>query len=698
MRYKKGLRLQAFFFNALSPTFLLFSLFSKAMKLKTMKQFKPKKLIFLLSGLILSTIISAQITPHEAIKQMQKGINLGNTHEPPTEGGWNNPKAQEYYFDLYKDAGFDCVRIPVRYDNYTGKTPPYKISETWLNRIEEVAEWGLKRGLFIVINTHHDDWIKSSYTDANKARFDSIWSQIAVRFKDKPEKLIFEIINEPHGLTKAQNDDLHARVLSIIRKTNPTRLVIFQGHNWGGSDELITAAIPNDKYVIGSFHSYDPYLFGLEGQGTWGTASDYNQLENKFKAVSNWSVKNNIPVFLGEFGSLKKCEFNSRMRHYRAYVELSQKYGFASMAWDDGGDFRIMERQQKSWNEVKDILIYTSAQSPVPSVKVYRDSIIVLNWVNRLTDNDSIIIQRRTGTSQNYIKLATLKSDAIAFEDVKPAMNQTYTYRIIAHYNDSTGLYSQPIQIFFPTWVKPVRTPFTGTPHEIPGKIEAENFDIGGEDFTYHDADVANIPGKYRPGEGVDIYDRLGTGFHIGNAIEGEWYEYSVDVKSEGLYTVTAHLATAYNGGKFQISIDSVRSEIVTVSSTLSNLNTKPFSTEMYLYPGKKIMRFTVVANPLFNIDKFEFDLKTANRDFEVNPEKPFQLAQTANEIIVKQNSSQNLNLIGLYSLTGSLIKVIKNPGNQTVIPTVGLPAGVYIVRASTASKSFSEKVVVNPF
>jgi aryl-phospho-beta-D-glucosidase BglC (GH1 family) len=276
------------------------------MKFKSMKQFKQKKLIFLLSGLIFSTIISAQITPHEAIKQMQKGINLGNTHEPPTEAGWNNPKAQEYYFDLYKDAGFDCVRIPARYDNYTAKTPPYKVSDAWLNRIEEVAEWGLSRGLFIVVNTHHDDWIKSSYTDANKARFDSIWSQIAVKFKDKPEKLIFEIINEPHGLTKAQNDDLHARVLSIIRKTNPTRLVIFQGHNWGGSDELITAAIPNDNYVIGSFHSYDPYLFGLEGQGTWGSASDYNQLENKFKSVSNWSVKNNIPVFLGEFGSLEK--------------------------------------------------------------------------------------------------------------------------------------------------------------------------------------------------------------------------------------------------------------------------------------------------------------------------------------------------------------------------------------------------------
>ena len=497
-----------------------------------MKQFNQKQIVLLIFGLGISSIISAQITPHEAIKQMQKGINLGNTREPPTEGGWNNPKAQEYYFDLYQDAGFDCVRIPVRYDNYTGKTAPYKVSEAWLNRIEEVAEWGLSRGLFIVINTHHDEWIKNSYTEANKTRFDSIWSQIAVRFKDKSEKLVFEIINEPKGLTKAQNDDLHTRVLSIIRKTNPTRLVIFQGHNWGGSDELIVAAIPKDSFLIGSFHSYDPYLFGLQGQGTWGTASDYNQLENKFKTVSNWSVKNNIPVFLGEFGSLKKCEFNSRMRHYRAYVEFSQKYGFASMAWDDGGDFRIMERQQKTWDEVKDILIHTNAKSPVPLVNVMQDSIVRVRWTNQISDHDSIIIQRRMGSSQNYKSIATLIPDTTLFYDIKPSMNQTFTYRVIAHYNDTTDHYSQPVQVFFPTWTKPVRLPFFDTPLTIPGIIEAEDFDKGGEDFTYHDADVSNIPGKYRPNEGVDIYDRLGAGFHIGNAIAGEWYEYSVDIKT----------------------------------------------------------------------------------------------------------------------------------------------------------------------
>lgn len=664
-----------------------------------LKQIKRKRLIFLFVIIIAGFSLSAQITPQEAIKQMQKGINLGNTFEPPTEAGWNNPKAQEYYFDMYKQEGFDCVRIPVRWDAYTGKTAPYKVSDTWLNRIEQVVDWGLKRGLYIVMNTHHDDWIKSSYTETNKARFDSIWSQISVRFKGKSEKLIFEIINEPHGLSQANNNDLHARVLSIIRKTNPTRLVIFQGHNWGGSDELITAAIPKDNFVIGSFHSYDPYLFGLEGQGTWGTTSDYNQLEAKFKKVYDWSVKNKIPVFLGEFGSLKKCDFNSRMRHYRAYVELSQKYGFACMAWDDGGDFRIMERQTKGWDEVKDILINTTAKSPVPVASIVKDSIVGIKWTNRVTDHDSIFIQRRIGTSQVYSTIARLKSDTTLYYDVKPAMNKTYTYRVIAHYNDTTNLYSQPVQILFPAWIKPVRTPFYGTPLAIPGTIEAEDFDKGGADFTYHDADETNVPGKYRPSEGVDIYDRLGNGFHIGNVVAGEWYEYSVDIKTKGLYSVTSQLASVYNGGKFQIKIDTIQSEIITVSSSNSNLNTKPYTTEMYLDPGVKIMRFSVVATPVFNIDKIIFDLKSAVSDLEIKNEKPFFVYQnSSDEIVVNLKTNQQINKIGLYSVSGGLLKMVNTSDSQTIIPANNLPAGVYIIQLSGVSKQFSEKIVINRF
>ena len=150
-------------------------------------------LLFLITSGIGLVLTLAQLSPQEAILSMQKGINLGNTLEPPLEGGWNNPKAQEYYFDLYKQAGFDCVRIPVRWDEHTQDSYPYNIDLSWLQRVEEVVDWGLQRGLFIVINAHHDDWIKQNYSNASyRARFDSIWSQISVRFRDKSEKLIFE--------------------------------------------------------------------------------------------------------------------------------------------------------------------------------------------------------------------------------------------------------------------------------------------------------------------------------------------------------------------------------------------------------------------------------------------------------------------------------------------------------------------------
>lgn len=186
--------------------------------------------IFVIS-MVIPHVGSAQLTPHDAIKQMTKGINLGNTHEPPTEAGWNNPKAQEYYFDLYKEAGFTFVRIPVRWENYTGTSFPYTVSKAWLDRIEEVSDWGLARGLYIIINAHHDEWIMKNYSSqVNRDRFDSIWSQVATRFRNKSDRLILEILNEPNGpITKAQNDDMHKRVLSYHPQNKSDQIGGFPG-------------------------------------------------------------------------------------------------------------------------------------------------------------------------------------------------------------------------------------------------------------------------------------------------------------------------------------------------------------------------------------------------------------------------------------------------------------------------------------
>jgi aryl-phospho-beta-D-glucosidase BglC (GH1 family) len=656
-----------------------------------MSKFYISLLVIIFSGITHNS--AAQLTPQEAAGQMQKGINLGNTLEPPLEGGWNNPAAQEYYFDMYRDAGFNCVRVPVRWDEHTQDVYPYKIDEAWLQRVEQVLDWGLSRGLYIIVNAHHEEWIKSNYANAAyRERFDSIWSQIATRFKDKPEKLVFEVINEPYGLTKEQNDDLHQRIVSIIRKTNPTRIIIFQGHNWGGSDELVAAAIPADNYLIGSFHSYDPYTFGLLGEGTWGSAADISVLNNKFLNVKNWSDNNHIPVLLGEFGSLATADYNSRMKHYKTYVELAQKYGFIYCAWDDGGDFRIMKRSEKKWDEIKDILLHTSSGSPKnPVLKIVRDTTIQLNWTNVLAGADTLFIERRTPATA-YARIAILKGDTSSFTDFHPYSNLYNHYRIIARYPDK-DLYSYPVRIFMPIYVPMVRKPFPGEPGSIPGIIEAENFDSGGEGFTYHDSDPANVPGVYRPDDGVDIYDRNGTGYHIGNAVPGEWCEYTVSVEHEGAYKAEFMLASLQGGGTFKVKIGDVESDTLTVLNTKSALNTKAVAAVMNLAAGIQIMRFTVLTQPAFNIDQFKFTEAAVPSYIQSIEKIPFTVFQDQNhEISYSLKNDFSIQWIRLYNINGSLVYAINNPGNTGNISLNEIPEGIYLFQALTSRGNFRLK------
>lgn len=301
----------------------------------------------------------------DAVRRMGRGINLGNTLEPPLEGGWNNPAAEEYYFDDYKAAGFHCVRVPVRWDEHTDKKPPYHVDEKWMNRVEQVVEWGLKRDLFVIINAHHEEWIKKEYSNEKlRERFDCIWQQISERFKDKPETLLFEIINEPKGLGIPEVNELNERILKIIRKTNPARIVIFSGNEWGGYVPLMQATVPKDPYLIGTFHAYEPGRFAFDAKGEWGTDNDKAFVKAMFEKVSQWSRKTDVPVLLGEFGAVRKCDPESRKKFYAFYVQQALGHGFAFTVWDDGGDFRIYKRKDRTWNGIKDILINTPAVAP----------------------------------------------------------------------------------------------------------------------------------------------------------------------------------------------------------------------------------------------------------------------------------------------------------------------------------------------
>jgi hypothetical protein len=417
-----------------------------------------KTILVLLLLLSLPFLSFGQLTPQGAVKGMMRGINIGNTMEPETEGTWGNPPVKERAFDDYKNAGFTAVRIPITWDKHTAAKSPYTITKSWLDRVEQVVDWGLKRHLLIIINAHHEGWIKNNYSADNIARFDSIWSQIANRFKNKSDSLIFEIINEPYPITQANIDDLNARTLKTIRKTNPTRIVSFSGNSYSNSGELLAAKIPDtsDKYLIGYYHSYDPYPFGLVGPGTYGTDADKAATKAKFDDVTNWSVKNNIPVILDEYGYMKLCEYNSRMCAYATVVDQALRHGVAPFAWDDNGDFPIYyDRTKGLFNEIKDILINTYIESPA-KLKISQpvSNRVILEWTNRTSNNDSIIIERKKSINGTFAAYAKVVPAMNSFTDTAVTLGEVYYYRLRTNIKDSIYPMSYPISISQPYFTK----------------------------------------------------------------------------------------------------------------------------------------------------------------------------------------------------------------------------------------------------
>jgi aryl-phospho-beta-D-glucosidase BglC (GH1 family) len=408
-------------------------------------------LISLLLFLSLNPVINAQLTPQDALLLMNRGINVGNSLDAvPTETSWGNTPIKEYYFDDIKSAGFNCVRIPITWKFHVSKSFPYQIDSLWIDRVDTVITWALSKGLVVIINAHHEAGLKAVDTMSNPlaradtlAKYDSIWSQVSRRFKDKPDFLLFEMLNEPQQMSQATLDSLNVRILSIIRKNNPTRITLFSGTSYTGSGNLLATAIPDtsDNYLMAYYHSYDPWSFAGEAVGTFGSSGDISSSDSRFHQVSNWSVSHSIPVTLNECGAVKTCDYNSRMVYFATLVEQAAKYNIAFNFWDDNGNFQLYQRDTRKWDEFKDVIIHTYPKSPTRLSYEISDSLITLHWVNRSTENDGIVVEKLTsgrfdtftvvGPQADSILLPVLERDVFHYFRLKTNLHDTLMYSYV---------------------------------------------------------------------------------------------------------------------------------------------------------------------------------------------------------------------------------------------------------------------------
>lgn len=316
---------------------------------------------------------------------MGMGWNLGNHFDAYNNGiagetAWGNPAATQETFNKVRAAGFKSVRIPVTWLGKVGGAPNYKVSEAWLNRIAEVVGYAENAGLVAIINIHHDgadskywlDIINAAKDDAVHQRIldqvGAMWTQIAEKFKDKGEFLIFEGFNEIHdgkwgwGTNRTDGgkqykclNEWNQAFVNAVRATggNNAERILGVPAYCTNTDLAIEAFVmpedtANDRLMI-SVHCYDPSEYTLTARySEWGhtaasskkaPGNNESDLKKVFEKLHNNFISKNIPVYMGEFGCVNRASLRDQsfQQYYlKYYAKLSKTYGVPCILWDNG--------------------------------------------------------------------------------------------------------------------------------------------------------------------------------------------------------------------------------------------------------------------------------------------------------------------------------------------------------------------------
>lgn len=330
------------------------------------------------------------ITSQQLVEDMTFGWNLGNTldvcqadrdgdgkinehveaGEKVDETLWGNPKATKELFTSLKKNGVNAVRIPVTWRDHMDSNG--NIDREWMDRVQQVVDYAYSQGMYVIINVHHDGggdpkfgaWIiEESQNDYNTflKKYKNVWKQIAERFKNYSDYLIFESMNEVgfdtlYNKNKADAYNLINKInqdfVDIIRATggnNAKRHLLIAGYYTDierTCDSLYK--MPDDKAgrCILSVHYYTPWDFcTCDIKHTWGTNSEVWQMETLIGKMKKNFVDKGIPVIIGEYAA-SGSDLSSCIFFIEKLNKLCSDYGIATFIWDSG---RQVNRKTYKW-------------------------------------------------------------------------------------------------------------------------------------------------------------------------------------------------------------------------------------------------------------------------------------------------------------------------------------------------------------
>lgn len=296
----------------------------------------------------------------------------------------NAAKREQMFADVAK-AGFKTVRIPICFSAWMQMKRPYSWEHgDGLKMADLFVKWALANNLNAIIDLHHTELDGSMPEAATAERLVNLWVRIAERYqKTDPERVFFEIRNEPHHIGAEEWRWQANEIIKAIRGIAPQHTLIVGFHDWNGRKALVESKPLEDKNIIYTFHYYDPFLFTHQGavwagvggieelkyvpfpavkenkietpvaaKGQWteslirtyGEDSRAEKMFKDLKAARDWSIKNKVPIFVGEFGSFGKFATpEDRCRYAEVVYSSFAKLQIPNAWWEWDGGFNMFD-------------------------------------------------------------------------------------------------------------------------------------------------------------------------------------------------------------------------------------------------------------------------------------------------------------------------------------------------------------------
>ena len=320
-------------------------------------------------------------------QRLGRGINMGNSWESVGTGGngdcgWGNCLRDED-LQIVKKAGFNSVRIPVRWENDADING--HIDAERLAGVHEDVALAISLGMPVIINCHHHNGLNSAAMNYEKdqqsfddelKRFAVMWLDIATGLNDFPDSmLVFEIMNEPHDIKKSSTvNAIMTAAYNAIRAVTLTKTIMFEANGYSKFGAIKQLDLPQDGNIIVSGHYYDPYEFTHQGTATMYpcgaglSSADLSKIAKDFKQYAD-SAKayfpdtdgvHSVPMNMGEFGAIgrsgSKCASEAPSEALRAQwteyvIKAAETYGISWHYWAYGktSGFQAYDQNADAW-------------------------------------------------------------------------------------------------------------------------------------------------------------------------------------------------------------------------------------------------------------------------------------------------------------------------------------------------------------